>query len=165
MSFVWCVCNSSQVSVWLGTAVWSVQWVMGNAVHEGTLCVVQESIRWKGNQIRDNMYVNLHVKLTCTWSPEQLFCYMSLLLLAASSLYRVLCICSVQNHRLMEARNRPELIPTVQCCQSRLTHLWPILYYLPLKQWVVQFDNKKCYLLNYILLMSEPITTINWPIQ
>ncbi len=55
------VCNGSQVSVWLGTAVWSVQrvimtvgwsvqWVMGNAVqYEATVCVEQESIRWKGN--------------------------------------------------------------------------------------------------------------------
>ncbi len=28
---------------------------MGNAVqHEATVCVAQESIRWKGNRIRDN---------------------------------------------------------------------------------------------------------------
>ncbi len=32
------------------TVGWSVQWVMGNAVqYEATVCVVQESIRWKGN--------------------------------------------------------------------------------------------------------------------
>ncbi len=44
------VCNVSQVSVWLGTAVWSVQWVVGNAVqYEATVCVVQESVIWKGN--------------------------------------------------------------------------------------------------------------------
>ncbi len=37
--------------------------------------------------------------------------------------------------------------------------------YLPLKQWVVQFNNKKCYLLNYDLLMSTPTTTLNLPLQ
>ncbi len=37
--------------------------------------------------------------------------------------------------------------------------------YLPLKQWVVQFDNEKCYLLNYVLLMCPPTTTLNLPVQ
>ncbi len=35
-------------------------WVMGNAVqYEATVCVVQESMRWKGNQIRDSCIVVL----------------------------------------------------------------------------------------------------------
>ncbi len=34
---------------------------MGNAVqYEATVCVVQESIRWKGNQIRDNNHLAVH---------------------------------------------------------------------------------------------------------
>ncbi len=37
--------------------------------------------------------------------------------------------------------------------------------YLPLKQWVVQFDNEKCYLSNYVLLMCTPTTTLNPPLQ
>ncbi len=36
--------------------------------------------------------------------------------------------------------------------------------YLPLKQWV-QFDNEKFYLLNYVLLMCTPTTTLNLPLQ
>ncbi len=39
------------------------------------------------------------------------------------------------------------------------------LSYLPLKQWVVQFDNEKYYLLNYILLICTPTTTPNLPLE
>ncbi len=41
----------------------------------------------------------------------------------------------------------------------------PPVSYLPLKQWVVQFDNEKCYLLNYVLLMCTPTTTLNLTLQ
>ncbi len=42
---------------------------------------------------------------------------------------------------------------------------YPVRFsYLPLKQ-VVQFDNEKCYLLNYDLLMSTPTTTLNLPLK
>ncbi len=37
--------------------------------------------------------------------------------------------------------------------------------YLPLKQWVVQFDNEKLYWLNYVLLMCTPTTTLNLSLQ
>ncbi len=36
---------------------------------------------------------------------------------------------------------------------------------LPLKQRVVQFDNEKCYLLNYVLLMCTPTTTLNLSLE
>ncbi len=36
-----CVCDSFQVSVWLVTAVWSVQWMMGNAVQCDLWCESQ----------------------------------------------------------------------------------------------------------------------------
>ncbi len=43
---------------------------------------------------------------------------------------------------------------------------YPVRFcYLPLKQWVVQFDNKKCYLSNYVLLMCTPTTNLNLPLQ
>ncbi len=37
---------------------------------------------------------------------------------------------------------------------------YPVRFcYLPLKQWVVQFDNEKCYLLDCVLLTSTPTQT------
>ncbi len=49
---------------------------------------------------------------------------------------------------------------SVRRCSLNLSY--PVRFsYLPLKQWVVQFDNEKCYLLNYILLMCTPTTTLN----
>ncbi len=43
---------------------------------------------------------------------------------------------------------------------------YPVRFcYLPLKQWEVQFDNKKCYLSNDVLLMCTPTTTLNLPLQ
>ncbi len=43
---------------------------------------------------------------------------------------------------------------------------YPIRFcYLPLKQWEVQFDNEKCYLLNYVLWMYAHTTTLNLPLQ
>ncbi len=45
------------------TVGWSVQWIMGNVVqYEATVCVVQESMGWKGNQICDTHHV--HIVLT-----------------------------------------------------------------------------------------------------
>ncbi len=58
-----------------------------------------------------------------------------------------------------------EYLPLLQArCSVDLSY--PIRFsYLPLKQWVVQFDNEKCYLLNYVLLMCTPTTTLNLPLQ
>ncbi len=43
---------------------------------------------------------------------------------------------------------------------------YPVRFsYLPLKQWVVQFDNEKCYLFNYVLLMCTLTTTLNISLQ
>ncbi len=43
--------------------------------------------------------------------------------------------------------------------------VWRDLCYLPPIKIVVQFDNEKCYLLNYDLFMSTPTTTLNLPLQ
>ncbi len=41
---------------------------MGNAVqYEATVCVVQESMSWKGNQIRDNRYEKQKMNVQGRW--------------------------------------------------------------------------------------------------
>ncbi len=56
--------------------------------------------------------------------------------------------------------------PPLTYCQCSVDLCYPVRFcYLPLKQKVVQFDNEKCYLLNYDLLMSTPTTTLNLPLQ
>ncbi len=53
---------------------------------------------------------------------------------------------------------------TLRRCSVDLCY--PVRFcYLPLKQWVVQFNNKIFYRLNYVLLMCTPTTTINLPLQ
>ncbi len=56
-----------------------------------------------------------------------------------------------------------ELLPSGRCSVDLS---YPVRFsYLPLKQWVVQFDNEKYYQLNYILLICTPTTTLNVPLQ
>ncbi len=43
---------------------------------------------------------------------------------------------------------------------------YPVRFcFLPLKQWVVKFNNEKYYPLNYVLLMYTPTTTLNLPLE
>ncbi len=69
-------------------------------------------------------------------------------------------------HVCFAQRHQKSQTPNISQHRSSVDLSYPVrLCYLPLKQWVVRFDNEKCYLLNSVLLMCATTTTLNLPLQ